>query len=42
MPGLNSPFSVLSEVIQKRLNVGLINNVFPGQVVLPMGMMTTA
>ena len=42
VPGLNSPFSVLSEVIQKRLNVGLLNNVFPGQVVLPMGMMTAA
>lgn len=42
IPGWNSPFSVLSEVIQKRLNVGLINNVFPGQIVLPMGMMTAA
>jgi uncharacterized protein (DUF1501 family) len=37
VPGLNSPFSVLGEVIQKRMNVGLFNNVFPGQLILPMG-----
>jgi uncharacterized protein (DUF1501 family) len=42
VPGLNSPFSVLSEVIQKRLNVGLFNNVFPGQIVLPIGIATAS
>ena len=37
MPGWNSPFAVYGELITKRLNVSLLNNVFPGQLTLPLG-----
>ena len=37
VPGLNSPFAVLAEVAQKRMGVGLLNNLFPGQLTLPLG-----
>ena len=41
VPALNSPFSVLAEIAQKRLGVGLLNNLFPGQLTLPLGLAKT-
>jgi hypothetical protein len=38
VPGLNSPFAVLGELAQKRLNVGSLSSVFPGQSVTPIGL----
>jgi uncharacterized protein (DUF1501 family) len=37
VPGWNSPFAVYGELITKRLNVSLLNSVFPGQLTLPLG-----
>ncbi len=41
VPGLNSPFSVLGEVVQKRLGVGALSAVFPGQLIIPLGVAKT-
>ncbi|MGN6605515.1 MAG: DUF1501 domain-containing protein [Jatrophihabitans sp.] len=41
VPGLNSPFAVLGEVAQKRLGVGSMSSIFPGQDVAPLGVATT-
>ncbi|HEV7203879.1 MAG TPA: DUF1501 domain-containing protein [Jatrophihabitans sp.] len=40
--GLNSPFDVLGELVQKRLGVGALSTVFPGHTVAPIGVATTA
>ncbi|UQX89675.1 DUF1501 domain-containing protein [Jatrophihabitans telluris] len=37
VPGLNSAFAVLGELAQKRLNVGSLSKIFPGQSVAPLG-----
>jgi uncharacterized protein (DUF1501 family) len=37
VPGLNSPFDVLGELVQKRLNVGTLSSVFPGYTMSPLG-----
>ena len=43
VPGLNSPFDVLGEIVQKRLNVGSLSGVFPGQSSInPMGVATAS
>lgn len=38
VPGLNSAFDVLGELAQKRLNVGSLSSVFPGQTITPLGL----
>lgn len=40
VPGVNNPFDVLGELVQKRLNVGL-TGVFPGHTASPLGLATT-
>jgi uncharacterized protein (DUF1501 family) len=37
VPGLNDAFSVLGEVVQKRLGIGSLSAVFPGHRVTPLG-----
>lgn len=41
VPGVNNPFDVLGEVIQKRLGVGSLSTVFPGHSYAPIGLATT-
>jgi uncharacterized protein (DUF1501 family) len=41
VPGLNSPFDVLGELVQKRLGAGALTGVFPGHAVTPLGIATT-
>jgi uncharacterized protein (DUF1501 family) len=41
VPGLNSPFDVLGELVQKRLGVGSLSTIFPGYTVSPLGVATT-
>ena len=40
VPGLNSPFDVLGELVQKRLDGGSLSAVFPGFSITPMGVAT--
>jgi hypothetical protein len=40
VPGVNNPFDVLGELVQKRLNAGL-TGVFPGYTASPLGLATT-
>ena len=42
VPGLNNPFDVLGEVVQKRLGVGSLSSVFPGHKLAPLGVATSA
>jgi hypothetical protein len=39
--GLNSPFGVLGELVQKRLGAGSLTIVFPGHSYAPLGLFTT-
>lgn len=39
--GLNNPFDVLGEVVQKRLNLGSLSAVFPGLSYAPLGVVRT-
>ncbi len=39
--GLNNPFDVLGEVVQKRLGLGSLSTVFPGQSYAPLGLART-
>jgi hypothetical protein len=41
VPGLNSPFDVLGEIVQKRLGVGSLSTVFPGHTFAPLGVANT-
>ncbi len=41
VPGVNNPFDVLGEIIQKRLNAGSLSSVFPGHSYKPLGVATT-
>jgi uncharacterized protein (DUF1501 family) len=41
VPGLNDPFDVLGELVQKRLNGGSLSAVFPGHTFAPLGVATT-
>lgn len=41
VPGLNSPFDILGEVVQKRLGVGSPGSVFPGYPISPLGVART-
>ena len=41
VPGLNDPFDVLGELVQKRLNGGSLSTVFPGHSFAPLGVATT-
>jgi uncharacterized protein (DUF1501 family) len=41
VPGLNSPFDVLGELVQKRLGVGTLSTIFPGYTIAPLGVATT-
>ena len=40
-PGVNNPFDVLGELVQKRLGVGSLSTVFPGHSYEPLGVATT-
>jgi uncharacterized protein (DUF1501 family) len=42
VPGLNSPFDVLGELVQKRLGAGSLSGVFPGHTVAPLGVATSS
>ena len=37
VPGLNNPFDVLGEIVQKRLGVGSLSSVFPGHKLSSLG-----
>jgi uncharacterized protein (DUF1501 family) len=37
VPGLNSPFDVLGELLQKRLNIGSLSTIFPGYALSTLG-----
>jgi uncharacterized protein (DUF1501 family) len=39
--GLNNPFDVLGELVQKRLGAGSLTTVFPGLSYAPLGVFTT-
>jgi uncharacterized protein (DUF1501 family) len=41
VPGVNSPFDVLGEIVQKRLSAGSLASVFPGRTLSPLGVATT-
>jgi uncharacterized protein (DUF1501 family) len=41
VPGVNSPFDVFGELVQKRLGVGSLSRVFPGHPIRPIGLATT-
>ena len=41
VPGVNNPFDVLGELVQKRLNVGALSTVFNGYTPTPIGLATT-
>jgi uncharacterized protein (DUF1501 family) len=41
VPGLNNPFDVLGEVLQKRLSAGSLRTVFPGHRPHPLGLAKT-
>ena len=38
VPGVNNPFDVLGELVQKRLNVGALSSVFNGYLPAPLGL----
>ena len=42
VPGLNSPFDVLGELVQKRLGVASPNAVFSGYSISPLGVAKTS
>lgn len=42
VPGVNNPFDVFGEVLQKRLGAGSLSAVFPGHAVAPLGLATSA
>jgi uncharacterized protein (DUF1501 family) len=41
VPGLNNPFDVLGELVQKRLGAGSLTSVFPGYAPSPLNVATT-
>jgi hypothetical protein len=41
VPGLNNPFDVLGELLQKRLSAGSLRTVFPGDPMHPLGLAKT-
>ena len=41
VPGVNNPFDVLGELVQKRLGAGSLSTVFPGHSFAPLGLATT-
>jgi uncharacterized protein (DUF1501 family) len=41
VPGWNSPFDVFGEVLQKRLGVGTLSQIFPKHSYKPLGFATT-
>jgi uncharacterized protein (DUF1501 family) len=41
VPGLNNPFDVFGELVQKRLGAGSLSGVFPGYTPTPIGIATT-
>jgi uncharacterized protein (DUF1501 family) len=41
VPGVNNPFDVLGEVLQKRLSVGSLSTVFPGHSYASLGVVNT-
>ncbi len=41
VPGVNNPFDVLGELVQKRLGAGSLSTVFPGHSFAPLGVATT-
>ena len=41
VPGLNNPFDVLGELLQKRLSAGSLRTVFPGHRLHPLGLAKT-
>ena len=38
VPGLNNPFDVFGELVQRRLGAGSLSTVFPGHRVKPLGL----
>jgi uncharacterized protein (DUF1501 family) len=42
VPGVNNPFDVLGEIVQKRLSAGSLSTIFPGHTYAPMGVATSA
>ena len=42
VPGLNNPFDVLGELVQKRLGVGSVSSVFPGRKLSTLGLASTS
>lgn len=42
VPGVNNPFDVFGEVLQKRLGAGSLSSVFPGHAVAPLGLASSA
>ncbi len=40
VPGVNNPFDVLGEIVQKRLSAGSLATVFPGHTLSPLGVAT--
>ncbi|HEY2272769.1 MAG TPA: DUF1501 domain-containing protein [Jatrophihabitantaceae bacterium] len=42
VPGVNNPFDVFGEVIQKRLGAGSLSSIFPGHKVTPIGLASSA
>lgn len=41
VPGVNSPFDVLGELLQKRMGVGSLSSIFPGRTIGSLGVATT-
>ena len=42
VPGVNNPFDVLGELVQKRLSAGSLSTIFPGHSYAPLGLATSA
>jgi hypothetical protein len=42
VPGVNNPFDVLGEIVQKRLSAGSLSTIFPGHSYAPLGVATSA
>ena len=42
VPGVNNPFDVLGEIVQKRLSTGSLSTIFPGHSYAPLGVATNA
>ena len=42
VPGVNNPFDVLGEIVQKRLSAGSLSTIFPGHSYSPLGVAAAA